>query len=174
MAMPALQTRARTHISSIRTHTRTRTHILTRSFHTRAIMLHTHELGPSTFTMEHTATRCNTLQHAATHPTHSGHYNAQTRTWPVELRTVTHCHILQHTATYCNTLYTLHVQAIILHKHELDSSRFTMQHTATHYNPLHHAVSRCTTLQHAAIRYNIPKTSGPSHCTNTNLAHRIN
>jgi len=42
--------------------------------------------------MQHTATRCHALQHAATH------------TAPHTLHTAIHCNTLQHAATRCNTL----------------------------------------------------------------------
>jgi len=65
-----------------------------------------------------TATRCNTLQHAATHCS----------TLQQKLETATHCDTLQHAATHCSTL-----------QQKLE--------TATHCNTLQHAATRCNTLQ---------------------------
>jgi len=67
--------------------------------------------------LQHIATRCNTLQHAATQETKS-------------LKNILYwravcCNTLQHTATHCNTL----------------------QHTATHCNALQHTATHCNTLQ---------------------------
>ena len=45
----------------------------------------------ATYTLQHTATHCNTLQHTVTHCNTLQH-------------TVTHCNTLQHAATRCNTL----------------------------------------------------------------------
>jgi len=51
--------------------------------------------------LQHIATHCNTLQHAATR------YNKRRRqmdTRGVDSRTATHCNTLQHAATCCNML----------------------------------------------------------------------
>jgi len=64
-------------------------------------------------TLQHTATHCSTLQHAATHCNTLQH-------------TATPCNALPHTATHCNAL----------------------QHTATHCNALQHPTTHCNTLQH--------------------------
>jgi len=62
-------------------------------------------------TLQGIATRCNTLQHTATHTRVLRKYTRKT------YNTATHCNTLRHTATHCNTL----------------------QHTATHCKRLHHA-----------------------------------
>jgi len=82
--------------------TRTHTYMLVHLTHT-----------PYTYTLQHTATHCNTRQHIATH-----------------------CNTLQHAATHCNTLqhvHTLHIHTFLQH---ITTHCNTLQHTATHYNPL--------------------------------------
>ena len=73
--------------------------------------------------VQHTATRCNTLQHTLQHT--ATHCNALQHT-------ATHCSTLQHTATYCNTL-----------RHTATHCN-TLQHTATHCNTLQHTATHCT------------------------------
>jgi len=121
---------------------------------------------PHCCTLQHAATRCNTLQHTphCNFPTYpdpatlqhtAPHSHCNTLT---PLNTATHCTtsacpdpaILQHTATHCNTL----------------------QHTATHShcNTLHHiclprpghtAATHCKTLQHTATHCTAPACSDP-------------
>ena len=106
----------------------------------------------SFYTLQHTATHCNTLQHEChtkkclprvimrlvmremTQETHCLVYlvlqcGRQCNTLHY---TATHCNTLQHTATHCNTL----------------------QHTATHCNTLQHTATSCNTLQHTATHCN--------------------
>ena len=76
-------------------------------------------------TLQHIATRCNTLLHAGTHcntlqQTATRHNTLQ--------HAATHCNTLQHTATRCNTLL----------------------HAATRSNTLQHIATHCNTLQHTA------------------------
>ena len=84
------------------------------------------------YTLQHTATHCNTLQHTATH-----------------------CNILQHTAAYCSMLQNTatrprigapRLQHTVTHAIHCNTNTVTrrgntMQHTATHATP-------CNTLQH--------------------------
>jgi len=77
---------------------------------------------PHCSTLQQAATRCNTLQHTATH---------QIIGEALEIRkhhdhTATHGNTLQHITTRCNT------------------------HTATRCNNLQHTTTHCNTLQHAA------------------------
>ena len=69
-------------------------------------------------TLQHTATRCNTLQHAATR-----------------------CNTLQHAATRCNSLFRNRTSNV--------GSLFGAT-TASHRNTLQHTASQCHTLQHTA------------------------
>ena len=73
------------------------------------------------YTLQHTATHCNTLQHTATH--------CNTR-----LHTATHCNTLQHTITHCDTLQ------------HTATRHNTLQHSATHCNTLYHTIRHCNTL----------------------------
>jgi len=69
----------------------------------------------------HTATHCNTSQHAATTLCNTC---AEYPYWTITGKTT--MHTLQHTATHCSTL----------------------QHTATHCNTLQHTATHCNILQH--------------------------
>jgi len=53
------------------------------------------------YTLQYTATQCNTLQHTATHCSTLQHTAAHCSTLQ---HTATHCNTLQHSATHCNTL----------------------------------------------------------------------
>ena len=109
--------------------------------------------------LQHAATYCNILQHAATN--FSGCVQCafltrcirfilggswcflvflviiahHTRMWVCK-----HCNTLQHTATHCNTL-----QHTATHCN-------TLQHTATHGNARPHMVTHCYTLPHATTQ----------------------
>ena len=81
------------------------------------------------YTLQHDATRCNTLQHA---------WQCLSRTLFIVLTLLwggSHLPTLQHTqhtATLC----------------------YTLQHAATRCNPLQHAATRCNTLQYTATHCN--------------------
>ena len=80
-------------------------------------------------TLQHAATRCNTLQLCIWFETcFVNHDVIDNRALQ---HTATHCNSLQHTATHCNTL----------------------QHTATHCNTLQHTATHCNTLQHTATEH---------------------
>jgi len=97
--------------------------------------------------MQHTATQCNTLRHAATkfktlyqtadmcyHLMSVEGRHATTHCSTLQ-HTATHCNTLQHSATHCNTLqHNLGYSSIVAffrqHKHTC--------HTATHCNTLQH------------------------------------
>jgi len=89
------------------------------------------------WTLQHTATQCNTVQHSATHCNTlqhtASHYNSLQHT-PIDCsvlqHTATHSSTLQHTATRCSTL-----QHTIAH---------TTAHTAAHCNTLHDAATHCS------------------------------
>jgi len=86
-----------------------------------------------------TATRCNTLQHAATHC--NALFTELTRDMPhysTLQHATTHCNTLQHTATHC---ITLHNGAT----HRTQNSHVTCR-TATHCNTLQHTATRCNAL----------------------------
>ena len=97
------------------------------------------------YTLQHTATHCNTLQHTAT----------------------THCNSLQHTATHCNTLQHTYItlqQASRLStwipaaktktlSPEDVSAVILGSHTATRYTSLQHTATYCNTLQQASRSY---------------------
>jgi len=70
-------------------------------------------------TLQHTATRCNTLQH-----THQG---------TLEQQQVVDCNKLQHTTTHCNTLQHIYQDAL---KQQQVGCCNTMQHIATFCNTL--------------------------------------
>jgi len=113
-------------------------------------------------TLQHTATHCNTLQHALQHTaTHCS-------TLP---HTATHCNTLQHTATHCNTTLDrqdhTQVQRDVTHSCVTwliymwhDSFRFDVPQLhvwhdiATHCNTLQFSATRCNTLQETATHCN--------------------
>jgi len=109
-----------------------------------------------------TATRCNTLQRAATHRGRGGGksllidfhsvYDVYKHCTTLQ-HTATYCYTLQHTATRCNTLQHTATHCYTLqHTATNDSMR---QHTITHCNTMQHTAARCNTLQHAATRCNV-------------------
>ena len=103
---------------------------------------------PFPYTLQNTATHCNTLQHTATHRNTLQH-------------TATHCNTLQHTATHCNTL-----QHTATHCNTLQHTAthcYTLQHTATHCNTLQHTATYCNTLQHTATHCNTLQHTA-THC----------
>ena len=55
------------------------------------------------WTLQHTATHCNTLQHTATRSFHEWHDSFVSVTG-LNVYSATHCNTLQHSATHCNTL----------------------------------------------------------------------
>jgi len=73
----------------------------------------------SLYTLQLTATHCNSLQHTATHCNTPQQSGGTVSLYTLQL-TATHCYILQRTATPCNTL----------------------QHTATHCNTLQHSAAK--------------------------------
>jgi len=96
----------------------------------------------------HTATHCNTLQHAATHFfSHHILCDLCSKTGLVHSSTCTLCTVTAITATHyvatcCNT------------KHCVVTRCNTTQHTATHCNTLQHTATHCNTLQHNATQCN--------------------
>ena len=80
-------------------------------------------------TLHHSATRCNTLQHAATRLIHAA----------------TRCYTLQHAATHCATCNTLS-RSIVRHNRKYTH---TLQHRAKRYNTEQNAATHYNTLQHA-------------------------
>ena len=123
-----------------------------------------------------TATRCNTLQHTATH-TCSCSKLLSTKPWG---DTATRCNTLQHASTHCNTLQHTPAHAATSwrrsHTGDTATSCNTLQHTATHCNT-HLLIKKgskllatkpywrhCNTLQHAATRCNHLQHT-PSHAT---------
>ena len=94
----------------------------------------------SIFTLQHTATGCNTLpcttlQHAATH-CNTLHHAA------------THCITPQHNASHCNTVSQVRVHRQRRQRTAATDCGNTLQHTATHCNTLHHTEIHCINLQH--------------------------
>jgi len=93
--------------------------------------------------VQHTATRCNTLQHTETHcntrATHYTHYTA------------THYNTRHHAATRCNTL-----QHAVTH---YPATHYTASHyTATYYPATHCNTLHRNTLQHAATHCTVCRT----------------
>ena len=83
------------------------------------------------FYLQHTATKCNALQHTATHFLHATQHSvAQAATCHVHFT----CSILQQSATHCNKV----------------------QRTATHCNTLQHTATHCNTLQHTLYKQHNP------------------
>jgi len=112
--------------------------------------------------LQHAATRCNTLQHT---PAHAA--SCCRRSHGVTLQhAATRCNTLQHTATHCNTRLLMQQlvgdEAIQVTPQQAATRCSTLQHTATHTCSLRRAAScwrrsltgdtaiRCNTLQHAA------------------------
>ena len=116
-----------------------------------------HRLDPfvleSRFTLQHTATHCNTLQHTATHATHLFLWVSESLflSLGVLQHTATHCNTLQHTAILCNTLVSLS------HFLWVSQSSNTLQHTATH----------CNTLQHTRVSESLSHFLWVSQSSNT-------
>ena len=104
--------------------------------------------------LQHTATRCNTLQHTATHYHGKIFMNGCKEAYEHVKRNLRH--VLQcvaHTATHCNTLTWQDIAGFVLHVHRPLCTRScgnTLQHTATHCNTLQHTATHCNTLQHTA------------------------
>ena len=116
---------------------------------------------------EHTAIRCNSLQHAAIHcsilqHTYTGKIPYRADYIPLQL-TATHCNSLQLIATHCNTLQ--HMQHTASHSYQQMTVQSTQQPTATHCTSIRHAATRCNTLQHTATRCNtrIPTNDSTEH-----------
>ena len=86
-------------------------------------MNHMNSMKYLTYTLQHTATHCNTLHHTA--PRRNNEFNEIS-----DVHTATHCNTLQHTATHCTTLQQW-IQWNIWRTH-----CNTLQHTATHCNTL--------------------------------------
>jgi len=96
-------------------------------------------------TLQHAATHCNKLQHAATR------YNIHCNT-PIDLvaRLISHCDTLQHIAIHCNTLqHTRHIHYKTL-LNLITRLHSALQYTATHCNTLQHTATHCNTLQYTA------------------------
>ena len=120
--------------------------------------------------LQHTATRCNTLQYTATHCSilqHSAvycntlHFTATQGRFAICRRvphsseyTATHCNTLQHTAPHCNTT-----------QHNA-KQRNTLQHNATHCNTLKHTATHCNALQCIANLSPVGESLEPTttHC----------
>ena len=79
------------------------------------------------YTLQHTATHCNTLQHTATHHKDKSSYAY----W-----------LLQHTAKYC-----MHCNAL---QHTATSANISHPTRLCHCNTLQHAATHCNALQHTA------------------------
>ena len=94
--------------------------------------------------LQHAATRCNTLQH----PERQAILGV--------CGTATHCNSLHLTATLCNTLQHPERQAL--------KGIFA---TATHCNSLQHSAARCNTLQHAATPWKMSHPRYRRHRSNT-------
>ena len=141
---PAIITHTHTH-THIHTHTHTRTHTRThthrgkrrnypsiglefkRASHHAWTCARRHvSYLPRRWYLQHTATRCNTLQHTA----------AKCTIWACTMST--RCSTLHHTASHYNNC----------------NKCITLQHTATHCNTLQHTATHCYTLQHTATHCN--------------------
>jgi len=100
------------------------------------------------YSLQHTATHCNTLQHTATHCNTLRHTATLCDTLQ---HTATHCNTLQHIATHCNTLQhtATHCTHDALKKMKTDRA-CSLQHIVTHCNTLQHTTTHCNTRQHTA------------------------
>jgi len=92
---------------------------------------------PCRYTLQHTATHCNTLQHTATHCNALQH-------------AATHCNALQHTATHCNKRDGGKTCFIWLSSCPTGTHHNTLLYTARHCNTLLRTATHCNTLQHTA------------------------
>jgi len=119
-------------------------------------------------TLQHTATHCNTLQRTATHCSILQH-------------TAAHCNTLQHTARYCTmgwlrlagslklqvsfAEYHLFYRALLQKRHIILRSLLfeATLFTATHCDTMQHTATRCSTLQHTATHCNTLQRTA-SHC----------
>jgi len=92
---------------------------------------------------QHTATRCNTLQHPA-----SAHIKPHVcyRSYTHSQHAATRCNTLQHNATQCNTL--------LRHTYTLMYAAAHLRTRNTHCNTVQHRATRCNTVQHGATRGN--------------------
>jgi len=109
------------------------------------------------FTLQHTATHCNTLQHTATHCNTLRNALQHTATHCNTLqRSARHCNTLQHTATHCKRTILLIWEIMPIFRESLSCLKIstthcnTLQHTATHCNTLQHTTTHCNTLQRTA------------------------
>jgi len=99
-------------------------------------------------TLQHTATHCNTLQHAAT----------------------THCNTLQHAATHHNVLPFVETSATQCNTLQYTAThRNTLQHTATRCNTLQHTapnynVLPCVETSAHELSAECPRTVRRVHC----------
>ena len=93
--------------------------------------------------MRHSATHCNTLQHAATHRNRT---DFSMMSLSVRRNIVaTHCNTLQHTTAHCNTLQ--HTAKKI---HHTAPHCTTLHYTSTHCTTPQLTATHCNTLQHTA------------------------
>ena len=98
-------------------------------------------------TLQHTATRNNTMQRTATHCS-TCISRIQIRPMLCTVYTATHCNTLQHLATQCNTL----------------------QQTTTHCNTLQRTAMHCNTLRHTAA-YESPENVSSTHVVASRSGH---
>jgi len=114
-------------------------------------------IEPHCNTLQHTATLCNTLQHNVIgNRLKTSMFCSEFRYAVYQYGTATHWNALQHTATRCNTLQQVtgimsHYFSPCLHTQLIKMAR---QHTATHRNTLQHTATHCNTLQHTATHCN--------------------
>jgi len=114
-------------------------------------------------TLQHTVTQCNTLRYTITH----NNTLQQTAT-----RCNTHCNTLQHTTTHCNT----RLKGEGREHHRIGNTLqhtaahcSTLQHTAAHCSTLQHTAAHCSTLQHIATYCNILQHTAAHYITHKHL-----
>jgi len=141
---------AHTHILNTNTHTHTHTYTHTFLSYPGHYASHT-RTWPVDF---HNGTHCNTLQHAATRCNTPNTFRPLQCTNTNLARRTSHCNTLPHTATHCDILqHTVHL-ARPGHYIAQTRTRLVEVYNATHCNTLQPTAPRCITLHHAATRCN--------------------
>ena len=110
------------------------------------------QCAPHYNTLQHAATRCNSLQHTM----HIESCDCTLQHVVTHCNTLQHtaarCHTLQNTATHCNPLrHTIHIAPCVVSLHTTTHCH-TLQHPATPCSPLQHAASHCNAVPHTIAK----------------------
>ena len=100
--------------------------------------------------LQHAASRCNTLQHAAPVPASSSAGKSAATQWKT------------HIATYCNTHHNTTHRNILQHKSQHTATQIATQHIATYFNTHPNTVqpTHCSTLHHIATQCTLHTSVG--------------